>query len=149
MAINYNKTNWRNGNTPAINAFNLNHIEDGVKSACDILDLLGAEGSADNGRIKIGDVLIQWGTVGISMTGASGSGTFSAPYYKSAIVEFPERFATPPRVLVSHQGNWTGTNMATVGSIDEIECSVRCYASSTTSTTRNILWVAIGKVYSE
>lgn len=149
MTINYQNTEWHNDRAPALNSQNLNNMEGGIKAACDLLDALGVETDADHGRIKIGDVLILWGTVGISMTGASGSGTFTAPYYKSAVVEFAEAFARPPRVLVSHQANWTGVNIATVGNIDEVECTVRCYASSATSTTRNILWVAIGKAFSE
>jgi len=33
MAISYNKTNWVNGQSPAINATNLNNIENGINNA--------------------------------------------------------------------------------------------------------------------
>lgn len=40
MAINYTKTNWVDGQAPAISASNLNKIENGLKSACDGVDTL-------------------------------------------------------------------------------------------------------------
>lgn len=38
MAINYVKTNWVNGQAPALSATNLNKIENGIKGACDGVD---------------------------------------------------------------------------------------------------------------
>lgn len=37
MPIDYTKTTWVNGSTP-LNATNMNHIEDGIKAACDAID---------------------------------------------------------------------------------------------------------------
>lgn len=41
MAINYTKTTWVNDNSPALNASNLNKIEQGIKDACDGVDNYG------------------------------------------------------------------------------------------------------------
>jgi len=38
MSINYSKTTWVNGSAPALNATNLNKMEQGIKDACDGVD---------------------------------------------------------------------------------------------------------------
>lgn len=47
--INYIKTVWTNGQTPAINATNLNKIEQGIKDACDNADSCGYESGTESG----------------------------------------------------------------------------------------------------
>lgn len=57
MAINYVKTVWVNGQSPALNASNLNKIEGGIKAAADGCDVLDAEVG------EINDTLDSYGNV--------------------------------------------------------------------------------------
>lgn len=54
MAINYSKTNWVNGQAPAINSINLNKIEQGIKSACDSVDNARGVVSKSTNTLSVG-----------------------------------------------------------------------------------------------
>lgn len=43
MAIDYTKTTWANGTAPALNATNLNNMEDGIEAACNGVDQLAED----------------------------------------------------------------------------------------------------------
>jgi len=63
----YVPTNWVNGSTPAINASNLNHIEQGIKNnSLSVLDLHSRTSSLEDGSglpcaqpDRLGDVRVQ------------------------------------------------------------------------------------------
>ncbi len=62
MAINYTKATWVNGAPPALSAENINHMDDGIKQACDAIDSLNTiKRTKDAGW---GDSCLQSGCVG-------------------------------------------------------------------------------------
>lgn len=102
-------------------------------------------GSAEAGAIRIGSLLLQWGSVSINpSSGASGSGTIGSPYYKSATVTFPKAFSKAPHVMVSIGGTWTGTNICSAGSATATTFTARLYCASKSDADRTIRWLAIG-----
>lgn len=98
-----------------------------------------------NSYMIIGDWRFEWGTISLTTTNASGSGSYTAPYYIDGTVTFDMSFTTNPYVYCVVNGAWTGTRVANTYDISTTGCKIRLYASHKNSTSTGIRWLAIGR----
>ena len=101
-------------------------------------------GSSGSDGIIVGDWKICWGSVTLATTSASGSGTFTAPYYISSS-KISLDYSGVPYVWCQVMGQWNGIRYATPHDISETGFYIRLYASSKNSTNTQIRWLTIGK----
>lgn len=105
--------------------------------------LNGSYGTSGNTGITMGVWKILWGTRSLTTSSASGSGTFTSPYYADISVSFS--FSGLPYVYLQLQGGWTGSRWATPYDISTTGCKIRLYSSHKNSSDTTIRWFAIGK----
>ena len=106
----------------------------------------GSYGTSGSTGITMGVWRIVWGTETMTTSSASGSGTFTAPYYVDTTVTFNSGiFSAMPYVYLQLQGGWTGSRWATPHDVSATSFKIRMYASHKNSTSTNIRWFAIGK----
>jgi hypothetical protein len=99
-----------------------------------------------NRYIIVGDWKIVFGSTTMTSDGASGSGTFTAPYYTNKTISFNSgTFSAEPYIYLQLQGVWTGSRWATPYDTDTTGFKIRLYSSHKNSTTTTIRWWAIGK----
>lgn len=86
-----------------------------------------------------------WGTISLSTSNATGSGTYAAPYYVDSS-SIALSYSGTPYVWCQVMGTWTGTRYATPADISSDGFKIRLYASSKNSTSTVIRWLSIGLV---
>lgn len=87
---------------------------------------------------------ICWGSVSLTTASASGSGSYTTPYYANSS-KIPLNYTAFPYIWCQVQGEWTGTRYATPYDVSETGFYIRLYASAKNSTSTSIRWLAIGK----
>lgn len=138
--MSYMKTNWVNGQAPAINADNLNKIEQGIEDAHEAIDqLIDITASENTGKAIIGDLLIQWGSTG-NLTPSGSSANYST--YKDITFELPYKYVptiltTPESAAATSEIRCTPSSLKTTG--------FRMNLIRSNTTVTNCMWVAIGQ----
>lgn len=96
--------------------------------------------------IIVGDWKIVFGSETMNSNNASGSGTFTAPYYADKTVTFASgTFSATPYVYLQLQGGWTGSRWVTPDDVTTTNFKIRMYSSHKNSTTTTIRWWAVGR----
>lgn len=98
-----------------------------------------------NSYMIIGDWKIQWGSVSFNTSSASGSGSFTAPYYSDKNITFSPAFAAIPYMYATIQGNWTGSRSVLCHSTSTTGSTIRMLSSHKNSSDVTIRWLAIGR----
>lgn len=134
----YIKTEWVNGQKPAIDEDNLNKIERGIADAHEMLEeiipnVLQAEDS--NGAVQIGNVLIQWGLVNVDVAPTSG--------YQQSNVTFRKGYKYQPMVTVQTCGNYNILSTLSGNSSTGFTANTRSLAGRDIEG-RWFKWVAVG-----
>ena len=132
---------------------NMTNSGTGVVSAGDITDGSGnilankADSSSNvaNKYIIVGDWRIMFGSETMNSSSASGSGTFTAPYYDDINVTFSSAFSATPYIYLQLQGGWTGSRWVTPHDPSTTGFKIRMYSSHKNSTSTTIRWLAIGR----
>lgn len=147
--INYIKTNWVNGQAPALSADNLNKMEAGIKAACDAADDVGDMGDyvIERGSTADGWRYAKWKSGWCEMLGShqysgmsltkSSAGTY---YGNAETITVPDPMKTIVHADANKTGNissgtliyehwYTGKNITTNfrahSSISSASCGVR------------------------
>lgn len=140
----YTKTNWVNDSVPAINASNLNKIEQGI------YDNAFESGSNSNGNyIKFNDgTLIQWGTVTKNIAVTTLSSSTNWYYGDGYVVNFPISF-----INNNYYANVNNDNAGlislmvystTAKTTSSFEFNLSCNIE-VTSRNYDFSWIAIGR----
>lgn len=123
-----------------------------VEASGDITDGSGnvlsdkAEITETTNSIEFGEWKLVWGTVSMNSNSASGSGTFTAPYYNDTTVSLgDDAFTGAPYVWCTLQGSATGTRNFSAHGVSASSFKIRMYSSHKNSTNFTCRWVAIGK----
>ena len=98
-----------------------------------------------NSYMIIGDWKIQWGSVSFNTSGASGSGSFTAPYYSDKNITFSPAFAAIPYMYATIQGAWTGSRSVLCHNTSTTGSTIRMLSSHKNSSDVTIRWLAIGR----
>lgn len=105
--------------------------------------LTGSAGTSGTIGITLGQWKIRWGTVTMNSNSASGSGTFTAPYYVDATVNCS--FSADPFVWCNLEGTATGTRRFEPHTVTSTSFKIRMYSSRKNTTNFTCRWLAIGK----
>ena len=103
----------------------------------------GSAGSSGSTGITLGPWKVCWGSVSMNTNSASGSGTFTAPYYVDQNITLD--FDAVPYVWAQCQGSLTGTNYVLVTSTSKTSATLRLMSSHKNTNTRSVRWLAIGQ----
>lgn len=98
-----------------------------------------------NSYMIIGDWKIQWGSVSFNTSSASGSGSFTAPYYSDKNITFSLAFAAIPYMYATIQGAWTGSRSVLCHNTSTTGSTIRMLSSHKNSSDVTIRWLAIGR----
>ena len=128
----YTKQEWIDGET-VISAERMDHIESGIEDAHDAATEAAARLDAVE-AVQSASPFVQAGTVVVTVTANTNS---------TAEVTFPQKFASPPTVVVAPE---TGVPDKVPGlgvsAITTTGCTVTMYR--TTSTDTSVHWIAVG-----
>lgn len=116
------------------------NIEDGAGNV--LADKVNGSAGSTVG-ITLGGWKILWGSESVTTNNASGSGTFTAPYYVDKSITFS--FSATPYVWAQVQGSVTGSHYVVVTTTSTTGATMRLMASHKNTTTRYLRWFAIGK----
>lgn len=105
--------------------------------------IIGSAGSSGADGITLGTWKLCWGSYTTNTSNASGSGTFTAPYYVNENISLS--FSATPYVWAQVQGSLTGSNYALVTATSTTGATIRLMSSHKNTTTRTIRWFAIGQ----
>ena len=106
-----------------------------------------AEITETNNSIEFGTWKLVWGTVYMDSNSASGSGTFTAPYYNDTTINLgDDAFGSEnPYVWCAHNGTATGTRYFSAREVSASSFKIRMHSSHKNSTVFTCKWLAIGK----
>lgn len=105
--------------------------------------LTGSAGASGAVGIILGRWKICWGSETMNTNTASGSGTFTAPYYVDKTISL--NFSASPYVWAQCQGSLTGTNYVLVTAASATSATMRLMSSHKNTNTRYVRWFAIGQ----
>lgn len=106
---------------------------------------LSGSSISSNQYMTIGDWRIMWGSVTMNSSSASGSGTFTAPYYNDKNVTFSPAFNAIPFMYATVQGSWTGSRSVLCHDTSTSRSTIRLISSHKNSSDITIRWLAIGR----
>lgn len=105
-----------------------------------------AEITETNNSIEFGAWKLVWGTVNMNSNSASGSGTFTAPYYNDTTITLgDDAFSGNPYVWCTLNGSATGTRTFSAHDVSASSFKIRMYSSHKNSTNFTCRWFAIGR----
>ena len=124
----YTKTTWVNDTAPAINATNLNKMEQGIYDAHDTAD---AATSAISTLPKL-----QYGYVTVSSIAANS--------YKDATITFSPAFSSTPVVVATPYTSATALYAnVQIASISASGCTIRVFNSASAARSPGLYWIAV------
>lgn len=136
------KINFVNGTAPALNATNLNQLQTNVETEfsakqtqIDSIKLITDTINTQQGKLKIGNILIQWGVLSNVNVPASS--------YTGYEVTFSEAYTSSPEVFVQSKGNYNIISQVAGNELTKTTINVRSN-DGTARTGRNFAWLAIG-----
>jgi len=107
--------------------------------------IIGSAGSSGTDGITLGSWKLCWGSFTMNTNSASGSGSFTAPYYQDNSSAISFSFSAAPYVWAQVQGSLTGTNFVLVTTTSKTGATIRLMSSHKNTNTRTIRWFAIGQ----
>lgn len=135
----YTKTNWVNDSAPAINATNLNKIEQGIADNAAVLDgIHGSQSANYRGSYTVGNLTV--------ITGNALANVTSADTNTDVSVSFGETFIFSPNIQLTmlNIGGSYYQKVAAIG-ISTTGFTVRVRAGNAPGNVY-VNWVAIGQI---
>lgn len=121
--------NFPSKETP-LNAQNLNQMQTNIENAINSITP-----TTQQGKLKIGNILIQWGVLSNVIVPASS--------YTQYEVTFPETYTSTPEVFIQSKGNYNIIAQVAYNNTASTFINVRSN-DGTERTGRNFAWLAIG-----